>query len=295
MPNDVPTEVPQTQNIGSGNTHRRWFRWRRKASVPTERMTSTPEAAERHRTKSEIVELVQALRTHIDKQSDRSQSLLEKLEGLPDALQSLPQANEINVAMAQTIQDHFEQQRDQAKRLTKVVEDMTAACSHRDETIELLQRHLITAQEKDAHFVNGFTDLGQTMNQISDMQAKSAAVLGSIADAFHKAETRVQDMVVCYQRRHVVSAISAWSLVVAVAALTVFVAVSVTRLIPPRQQTDDLHPITYNLTDLGLVGDQIQLEKESVPAPPAMLTVESIKFDPPTEPTKLAEQNTAGS
>ena len=175
---------------------------------------------------NEVAELVNALRNHIEQQSDRSERLLAKMEGLPAALESLPQTSQIGERMLTTMRRHIELQQNHSERLVQVIEDMSDASKHRDQTIDILQRQITAAQEKDVKFMSGFQTMSQTMSEISDVQAESASMLQRIAETANQAEKRMGDVIDNSRRHAWTGLISVGAMAVALLAMSAFVALS---------------------------------------------------------------------
>ena len=178
---------------------------------------------------NEVVELVNALRSHMEQQSNRSERLLDKMEGLPAALESLPRTSQTGERMLETMQQHIELQQNHSERLVQVIESMSTSSKHRDQTINMLQRQITAAQEKDAKFMSGFETLGQTMSKMGDVQAESASMLQRIAETANHAEKRMRDVIDTSRRQAWTGLISVGAMAAVLLAMTTFVALSITR------------------------------------------------------------------
>ena len=179
---------------------------------------------------SQVVELVHALRNHIDQQSDRSERLLDKMADLPEALRSLPQASATSERLLETMQKHLDQQQGHATRLIQVIEDMSTASKHRDKTIDVLQRQIVTTQSKDAQLMEGFQSLTRTMSKMGDIQAKSAGTLHQVAETASRAEARMHHAVAAGRRHTLTWMLSVGAMALVLLAMTAFVTIATMRI-----------------------------------------------------------------
>ena len=199
-------------------------------AVPTPAPTPAPAIVEPEAGPSQVVELVHALRNHIDQQSDRSERLLDKMADLPEALRSLPQASATSERLLETMQKHLDQQQGHATRLIQVIEDMSTASKHRDKTIDVLQRQIVTTQSKDAQLMEGFQSLTRTMSKMGDIQAKSAGTLHQVAETASRAEARMHHAVAAGRRHTLTWMLSVGAMALVLLAMTAFVTIATMRI-----------------------------------------------------------------
>jgi myosin heavy subunit len=243
---------------------------------------------------NEVAELVHALRSHIDQQSDRSERLLDKMEGLPAALESLPQSSQNGERMVTTMQRHIDLQQNHSERLVQVIEDMSTASKHRDQTINMLQRQMTASQEKDAKFMSGFQALSRTMSKMGDIQEKSASMLQRIAETASQSEKRMSDVVNSGRRQAWTGLISVGAMAIVLLAMTAYVALSVMRdqasqptLSNPPVNTQAVSSPPATTVDAALIQVDTPAENDAADArqvEPAISTEASAEADA-SEPT----------
>lgn len=186
----------------------------------------------------EVVELMGNVKSHMEQQSQRSQRLIEILEGLPEALRSLPEANRNQTRTLQAIQQTLGEQSKHNGRLADALTGLAKTNENHSRAMAAIGNQLDASQQNSEQMRDSFNTLGGTLGRMSASNEASTSLLRQIADQESKAADQVRQLFVRNQKHMTTMSVVSWSL--AIVALTVagYVAVSVSRLAPgPAEAT----------------------------------------------------------
>lgn len=214
---------------GSGNGHddgpdneprppRRWLTRRRESS--RERSVAQLQHAY-----DEVIDLVGTLKQHIEAQSERSERLLTMMEGLPEALKSLPEANRNQTQTLQTIENHLKQQHQHSEGLTQAIQGLAKAAGNQEHAMNLIQHQLDAGQESREQLHENFNALGKTLGHMSETNQASAQMLSRLHEQQEQNEAQLERIVTRSQRQMTAMSIVSWAL--AILALGIAGAVAV--------------------------------------------------------------------
>lgn len=175
----------------------------------------------------EVVELVHTLKQHMDAQSERSERLLTMMEGLPEALKSLPEANRNQTQTLQAIEGHLKQQTHHSEGLTQAIQGLAKAAGNQEHAMGLIQQQLDAGQTSREQMHENFTALGETLRHMSESNQAATQLLTRLNDKHEQSDTHMQQMVARNQRQMTVMSIVSWSLAIVALGVAAAVAISV--------------------------------------------------------------------
>lgn len=173
---------------------------------------------------SDAIDVVQAVREHLHQQAHRSERLLETLQGLPQAIQTLPETNRNQSRMLEVLQLHLDQQGKQASKL----HDVLATLAHANETstqmMGLMQQHVESNREHNERFIQSFASMGEILQRIGD---SSHASLQTLRDLSNQSDRRLQELVDRSNRHARMLSITSWITAAIALALAAYVALKI--------------------------------------------------------------------
>lgn len=173
----------------------------------------------------EVFDLVGTLKQHMEAQSHRSERLIEMMEGLPEALKSLPEANRNQTQTLQVIEGHLKQQNLQSEGLTQAIQGLAKAAGNQEHAMNLIQQQLDAGQESREQLHQNFSHLGETLEQMTETHQASTQLLTRLNDTHEQSDVQMQQLVARNQRQMTMMSVVSWSL--AIVALTVAGAVAI--------------------------------------------------------------------
>ncbi len=178
----------------------------------------------------EMVDLMGAVRNHMAQQSQRSERLLEMLEGLPEALRSLPEATRNQTRTLDAIQSNLSQQMTHSAKLADALNGLAKSTQHHDAAMSAINQQLDASHQCSEQILTSFNTMSGTLTRMGEQNEAGRDLLKSIADQEGRAGEQMRDLFLKTQKHVTTMSIVSWSL--AIVALTVagFVAVSVSRM-----------------------------------------------------------------
>lgn len=178
---------------------------------------------------NEVVDTMQAVRSHLDEQANRSDRMLELLEHLPAALKSMPEAQRDQSRALEAIREHLDHQNNVTDQLTAAISGLTHAAGAQRETIQTLHegmRHEATTREEVR---DSLKTLDSTLGNVSDSSEASRALLVDVAEDAKLREEATREMMRKSQRTSVVLTVLALSIAALAVGVAVWLAVTVTQ------------------------------------------------------------------
>jgi hypothetical protein len=224
---------------------------------------------------NEMIDLMGAVRGHMELQSQRSERLLNVLEGLPQALQSLPETSRNQTRTLQAIQTNLEQQGKHNAKLSDALNGLSTTTSQHQHAMTAVGKQLDAGHQRSEQMLNSFSSLSTTLDRMGESNEASTGLLRQIAEQESKASQQVRELFTRNQKHMTTMSVVSWSL--ALIALTVagYVAVSVTRLAsqpvannaitnadnsPAQPQTTPNPPAEDKITPAKVMPASIELE-----------------------------------
>lgn len=178
----------------------------------------------------EVIETMQSVRRHLDEQAKRSDRLFELLEGLPQALQSLPEQNRTQTEMLQTIASSMERQTQTTGELSTAISGLTTIGENQQKTMTNLQEHLRAEDVARRELRDGIGALDTTLGEVRQSSDASRATLESISSQARDRDAAIAEMFRRSQKTTSAMMAVSWALAVVALAVSAFVAVSVVQL-----------------------------------------------------------------
>ena len=182
----------------------------------------------------QVVDLLGNVRTHMEEQSQRSERLLAMLEGMPEAIKTLPEVTRNQTRTLEAIQGNLETQTQHNARLADALNGLSRTTEQHEHAMTAIGQQLDAGQQTSERMLENFTALGGTLNHMSASNEASTDLLRQIADQDSKAAEQVRELFVRNQKHMTTMSVVSWSL--AIVALTVagWVAVSITSMSPEQ-------------------------------------------------------------
>ncbi len=255
---DVSTNGDGDGN-GDGNSNgngRRFLKRRRDKSSRDRSIAQLQHAYD------EVIDLVGTLKQHMESQSERSDRLLTMMEGLPDALKSLPEANRNQTQTLQAIEGHLKQQNHHNEGLTQAIQGLAKAAGNQEHAMSLIQQQLDAGQQSREQMQANFGALSDTLQHMSDSNQAGAQLLHRLSDKHEQSEAQVQQLVARNQRQMTMMSIVSWSLAIVALAVAASVAIGVGRADAPSPTTAVAAPNTpaaqtAGVADINATSDNI--------------------------------------
>ena len=235
----------------------------------------------------EMVDLMGAVRNHMAQQSQRSERLLEMLEGLPDALRSLPEATRNQTRTLDAIQSNLSQQASHSAKLADALNGLAKSTQHHDAAMSAINQQLDASHQCSEQILSSFNVMSGALARIGEENEAGRDLLRKMAEQENKAGDQVRELFIKTQKHVTTMSIVSWAL--AIVALTVagFVAVSVSRIqsqpapgmpvaeparsVPAQKQSESNVPVIPASTSASkndLLDDAGSLLDDSTPVAP---------------------------
>jgi len=190
----------------------------------------------------EMVSLMASVRNHLETQSQRSERLLHVLDGLPEALKSLPEATRNQTRTLEAIQTNLNQQVQHNTKLADALNGLAKSTHHHEHAMSAIGQQLDAGHQRSEQILGSFNSLTGTLDRMSDANEASTILLRRMAEQESQAADQVRQLFVRNQKQMTTMSVVSWSL--ALVALTVagFVAMSISKLSVPTAVTPVAQP-----------------------------------------------------
>ena len=199
-------------------------------SLPTKRIAKESPVEKLQRGYEEMVALMTSVRNHLETQAERSERLLRVLDGLPEALKSLPEATRNQTRTLEAIQTNLSQQVQHNTKLAEALNGLSQSTKHHEHAMSAIGQQLDAGHQRSEQILGSFNCLTSTLDRMTDANEASTILLRRMAEQESQAAEQVRQLFVRNQKQMTTMSIVSWSL--ALVALTVagFVAVSLGKL-----------------------------------------------------------------
>ncbi|MEM8781800.1 MAG: hypothetical protein AAGE65_03000 [Planctomycetota bacterium] len=152
----------------------------------------------------EIVDTMQALRSHLEDTQQRQAQMAQMMEGLPAVLSSLPEATRTQTQLIRAIGSHLESQNTTNGHLTEAIQGLSKSADRQDDTLGQIREHLVGESDTRRELHTGVLALNSTLESVeaSNLAAKDA--LTSAQDQARQSEERMAELYRKGQRTNMV-------------------------------------------------------------------------------------------
>ncbi len=182
--------------------------------VKKEKLTRETALAKLQEGYDQVVDLLGNVRTHMEEQSQRSERLLTMLEGMPEAIKTLPEVTRNQTRTLEAIQGNLELQTQHNARLADALNGLSRTTEQHEQAMTAIGQQLDAGQQTSERMLDSFSALGGTLNQMSHSNEASADLLRQIADQDSKAAEQVRELFVRNQKHMTTMSVVSWSLAI---------------------------------------------------------------------------------
>jgi len=186
---------------------------------------------------AEVVDTMHAMRSHMERQSQRSDRLLSLMEGLPDVLHAIPQTNAKQTAVLQAIEGQMRTQVESTGQLSTALTDLAGATRHQQEALGELHQQMNLSRQQNESLRDSLGVLSETMETVTDASRSNVEAMTGITEEVRSNDKRFRDLFQRSQKHTTVMAAVSWALALGALAISGYVAVMVARVaesIPAR-------------------------------------------------------------
>ncbi|MEQ9461752.1 MAG: hypothetical protein RIG82_12450 [Phycisphaeraceae bacterium] len=186
----------------------RLFDWRRPRPVSSEEHAAssgtlplTPARGSRETTTSrleqgyeQIVEVMDAVKTHTRDQAERSERLLEAVSDLPEAVVHLQQVSETQRKMAALMQKQIASAAEERTVMNAALERLAIAYESERESLRVIADSLMDRKKSDGVLADRLGTLGSTLGRLDETSQASTLMLRTLAERTKRSDTQVRDL-----------------------------------------------------------------------------------------------------
>ena len=145
----------------------------------------------------EAVETMKSVREHLERQSDRGDRMLDMMQGVPEALKSIPEAARNQERMLTKISENLERQNETAGHLTNAIVSLAGASEKQGHTLEGINARMAEEDASRKQLNAGVANLNDTLGGV---QQESTATRESMHRLQEESRLNDQRMHEMYQK-----------------------------------------------------------------------------------------------
>jgi len=168
----------------------------------------------------DAVDTMNAVRSHIEQQGERSRRALEMLDGMPELIRTLPEQNRNQTALLQSIQEHLDQQQATGRNLNQTLVRLADASGQQ-------QRALGRMQENSQQITGALNRLTETVQEVSTANRDTVEKLEQVFERSQAHEQRAHDLYRRTRRQSLMMTAASWVLAAGALGVAAWVAVQV--------------------------------------------------------------------
>jgi len=158
-----------------------------------------------------------SLKESLERQNQRQEELVNHIEHLPQFLESIPQTNQAQTEVLQTIAEQIRYQSSQQAKLGEILEKVSETEGNQRQILEALHDRIGALNEHDRLITDSLQGVGFTMQRVSDASQTGQQVLERIRDNINVRQLELQAVLQKQAFRNTI--MLATSLLLAVCAL----------------------------------------------------------------------------
>lgn len=178
----------------------------------------------------EVVDTMQSVRRHLDDQAQRSDRMIQLLEGLPEVIRSLPEQNKAQTEMLRAIYQNMERQTETTGQLSTAISSLSTVGENQQKTMTELQDHLRAEDVARRELREGIGTLDNTLTEVRESSDSSRSALESISEQARQRDQAIGEMFQRSQKTTSAMMAVSWALAIVALAVSAFVAVRVTQI-----------------------------------------------------------------
>jgi hypothetical protein len=129
----------------------------------------------------EIMSLVRTIGEHVIRHNERAERLLTVLEGLPQALASLPDHARQNAQLLELLSHHARQTEARDASLSAALANLNRTASQQTDVMGLLQQQLDSNAQSEARIIESIDTMPQTLRQVAERSERACELLSDIS------------------------------------------------------------------------------------------------------------------
>ncbi len=190
----------------------------------------------------QVVDLIGAMRSHMDSQERRGDQLLVLMENLPQALRSIPEALKNQEQIYMAMHSHLQQHVATARQFGEAVSSLASAADHHSQVLGVIQQQLDSNNHTNQQLTGGFQALNRTLHQINEHHQRSYALLDHFTAHTEKADARIQSLLTSNRKHMTLLTVLTWLIALLTLSAAAYVGYSVSKLHTPPPQTAPAQP-----------------------------------------------------
>jgi len=129
-----------------------------------------------------LTDLMAAIKANLDRQDQRNEELLAALQQLPRILESVPEANKLQIETLRAIHQQMEHQNGQQTKLAEILDRICDADVQQTSTLDALRDRVQTLTEHDQSIASNLSSVGSAMTSLSQNTQASTEVLSQMRE-----------------------------------------------------------------------------------------------------------------
>lgn len=124
-----------------------------------------------------LTDLMDSVRDHLERQSERQQVLIDHLSHLPQALQQTVETNRVQSETLQAIHQQIAHSNTQQTKLGEILDKLSTTGAHQGEILSQLNERVDNLHDQDLTISDSLNKVGQAMQSIGSSTLSSSEIL----------------------------------------------------------------------------------------------------------------------
>lgn len=169
----------------------------------------------------EMTGLIRSVRGQLNRQSDRSQRIMELMQTIPESISTLPEINRNQKRLVEAVNMQLQLDEKHNAELSRSMKSLLDLGERQTQMMGLMQQRMDLTQQTDAKVVGGLKAVNQTLCQVGEAGLTQTQTLRELLEHRRVSDQRLEHMVMEQARTGRAMMIANW--VMAAAALGVAV------------------------------------------------------------------------
>jgi hypothetical protein len=174
---------------------------------------------------NEVAGLIRGVRGQLNRQSDRSQRIIELMQSIPESIGTLPEINRNQKKMVEAIHTQLERDEHPHAELSRSLGSLTDLCQRQAQMMGLVQQRMDLSQQTDAKVVSGLKAMNQAMRQVGESGLSQSQTLRELLEQRRVSDMRLEQMVTEQSRTNRGMMIANWTMAAAALGVAVWALV----------------------------------------------------------------------